>query len=307
MKPDPSAAAVALDDAAAPALMLGGYRIVREVGHSAHGATMYLAEDPRSGTPVALKTVMLVDEPARQRFMREARACHALDHPGIVKWLAYGEARAHGGGVGWIAMEWLPGADLSRYTEPTRLLPEPVALLVAARIAQALAHAHERGVIHRDLKPANVRIDLVTDSLRITDFGSAWMDDANRTRSGVMIGTPAYMSPEQLAGAAVDARSDLYALGVLLYELLTGRLPFSGGSMGSLLRRIAHDPAPDLRVSRPDCPSLMADVMARLLAKHPSQRQTDGQRLSLELRTIARHWHTRRAAPSGVKVPRHND
>jgi serine/threonine-protein kinase len=283
------------------ARVIAGYAIVREVARGAFGA-MHLAREPEHGHAVALKTIRLADASARDRFLREARACAKLDHPGIVDLRAFGEES----GLGWIAMEWLPGFDLVRYTRPARLLPEPVALEVAARIAEALAHAHDQGVVHRDLKPANVRLNLSTSLVKITDFGCAWLADAERTRSGQIIGTPLYMAPEQLAGTRTEARSDLYALGVVLFQLLSGSVPFAEDSVGTLLRAIASETAPDLRERRPDCPPMLAEMVARLLAKRPQDRQSDGRRLALELRTIARRWGDRQTAALPMPEPRHN-
>jgi eukaryotic-like serine/threonine-protein kinase len=285
--------------------VIGGCRIVRHIARGVFGA-LYLAEDQATGAAVALKTVRLADADASQRFRSETRAVAALDHPDIVRCQRFGDAHRQG----WIVLDWLPGADLRRYAEPQRLLPRPVVLEIAARIADALAHAHERGVVHRDLKPANVRCDLGAGRITLTDFGSAWLADAQRTRSGLIVGTPQYMAPEQLAGSQADPRSDLYALGVLLYELLTGALPFGGDSIGELLRRIAHEPAPDPRRVCSDLPPLLVEVLARLLAKPAVQRHTDGHRLAIELRTIARGLrprpHPRLIGPLGLGDPRHN-
>ncbi len=289
-----------------PAPVIGGCRIVRHIARGDFGA-LYLAEDEATGAAVALKMVRLADADASHRFRSETRAVAALDHPGIVRCLRFGDAHSQG----WIVLDWLPGADLRRYAEPQRLLPRPVVLEMAARIADALAHAHDRGVVHRDLKPANVRCDLGAGRVTLTDFGSAWLADAQRTRSGLIVGTPQYMAPEQLAGSQADPRSDLYALGVVLYELLTGTLPFSGDSIGELLRRIAHEPPPDPRRLCPDLPPLLVDVLGRLLAKPAVQRHSGGDRLAIELRTIARGLRPRPGppliGPLGRSDPRHND
>jgi eukaryotic-like serine/threonine-protein kinase len=286
--------------------VIGGCRIVRHIARS-DCCALYLAECQATGAAVALKMVRLADSDASLRFRSESRAVAALDHPGIVRCLRFGDAHSQG----WLVLDWLPGTDLRRYAQPQRLLPQPVVLEIAARIADALAHAHDRGVVHRDLKPANVRCDLGAGRVTLTDFGSAWLADAQRTRSGLIVGTPQYMAPEQLAGAQADRRGDLYALGVVLYELLTGTLPFSGESIGELLRRIAHEPVPDPRQRCPDLPPLLVDVLTRLLAKQASQRHTDGHRLAIELRTIARGLRPRSdppfVGPSGPGDPRHND
>jgi serine/threonine-protein kinase len=253
-------------------------------------ATVYRASERASGRAVALKTVRIgvgadVDrELWRERFLREAEASRRLEHEFIV--------RVHAGGVqgdgealvGWLAMEWVQGTDLSRYAQPARLLPEGLVLAIAARVALALDHAHRNGVVHRDVKPANVLFDPTTGAVKVADFGSARVADTMATRSGLIMGTPAYMAPEQLAGADATPQCDLYALGVLLFELLTGRRPFEADSMGALLSRIAHQPPQSLHSLRPDLPPLLDDILGRLLAKKPGDRHANGRLAALELR-----------------------
>jgi eukaryotic-like serine/threonine-protein kinase len=187
-------------------------------------------------------------------------------------------------------MELLAGADLSRYTRPGRLLPEPLALEIAAHIAEALAYAHRQGVVHRDVKPANVMFDPVSGGVKLTDFGLARAADAQATRSGMLLGSPAYMAPELLGGARAEAASDLYALGVLLFELLTGRLPFAADSMGALLRAMASQAPQTVRELRPDLPATQAAVLdaalAPVLARSPAERERDGDAWASELRQL---------------------
>src|SRR5688500_11242454 len=208
---------------------LGGYRIERLIGRGGVGA-LYLAVDPATEAPVAIKTIALGPDAerhaergeTRERFLREAAAASRLQHPDIVT--VHGAGEHHG--LGFIVMELVAGSDLSRYTRQARLLPEPVVLRIVARVADALAYAHTAGIVHRDVKPANVMVHLPTHQVKIADFGVARLADSARTRTGVTLGTPAFMSPEQLAGAPGDGRSDLYSLGVMLFQLLTGRLPY---------------------------------------------------------------------------------
>lgn len=268
-------------------LRFGPYVASAVLGQGASGP-VYLAQ--AGAQQVAIKALTL--DPAlpageqtsqRQRFLRQAEVLRSLSHPDIVAVVDSGER----GGEPWLAMELAPGADLSRYTRLQRLLPEPLVLRIGARIARALAHAHEHGVVHRDLKPANVRLDLSTDRLKLVDFGVARLQDAAVTRTGVTLGTPAYMAPEQLTGEPADARTDTYALGVMLYELLTGRLPFPATSLGELLRAVASgEPAP-LRHWRPELPAVLDDLIGRLLQRAPGLRPQNLPALAAELERMA--------------------
>jgi eukaryotic-like serine/threonine-protein kinase len=270
-----------------PGIQIGGYPLVRTFAHGALGE-LHLASDPDTGAPVAIKTVRLHGgDLTRDRFVRESQAAAKLQHPAIVQFHATG-IEGHGEeAVGWIAMEWVAGSDLARYTCAARLLPEPLVLELMAQAAEALSHAHRHGVVHRDIKPANLLFNPARSSLKIADFGCAHLTDAERSRSGVLAGTPVYMAPEQLAGAPVDGRCDLYALGVVLFELLTGHLPFESSSMGELLRAITSQPPPSLQRLRPDLPAALDELLARLLAKPPADRPSDGGVLARELRHVA--------------------
>lgn len=282
----------------APGTRLGSVRIERLLARGASGA-LYLALDEADGTPVAVKALPLADPAqaqattqSRERFLAEAQNAIGLRHPGIVA--SYSAAALDG--VGYLAMELLPGTDLSRYTRPGRLLPEPLALEIAASLAQALAYAHREGVVHRDVKPANVMFDPATQRVKLTDFGLARGVDAQATRSGVLLGSPAYMAPELLAGARADARSDLYALGVLLFELLTGRLPFEGASMGALLRAMATQVPQSVQALRPDLPAAQGAaldaVLAPVLARDPAGRLADGDAWARALRLVTAPGHS---------------
>ena len=270
-----------------PGVQIGGYPLVRTFAHGALGE-LHLASDPETGGPIAIKTVRLHGgELTRDRFIRESHAAAKLRHPSIVQCHATGIEGEGEEAIGWIAMEWVAGSDMARYTSASRLLPEPLVLELAAQAAEALAHAHRHGVVHRDIKPANLLFNPAKGKLKIADFGCAHLTDAERSRSGVLAGTPVYMAPEQLAGAAVDGRCDLYALGVVLFELLTGHLPFEAGSMGELLRAITSEPPPSLRRVRPELPAELDELLSRLLAKTPGERPPDGIALARELRHVA--------------------
>jgi eukaryotic-like serine/threonine-protein kinase len=266
---------------------LGPYRLLRTLGRGSMG-TVHLAVDSRDGRPVALKAMPLGQDGAdhaalRQRFLAEVAAARRLSHRDIVRLHDAGEEA----GQLWLAMELLHGCDLGRYTHMSRLLPEPLVLQLVERLARALAHAHAQGVVHRDIKPANVMLHLPTGQLKLTDFGVAGLADMSRTRTGVVLGTPYYMAPEQLAGAAADARSDLYALGVLLFQLLTGRLPHEHASLGELLRAVASEPAPDVRTLRPALSPALAGVVAQALQKQPARRPASGLELADTLAALA--------------------
>lgn len=256
---------------------VGPYRLQRLLGQGAT-SMVYLALDTRSGRAVALKLFAPsaqsgsdeVDD-ARARFLVEADTAARLKHPYIVRVYEAGE---HGGRL-WLAMQLLPGRSLVRYTHMSRLLPQPLVVQFAENLARALAHAHTQGVVHRDIKPGNVMLDLPTRKLKLTDFGVAGIADMSRTRTGVVLGTPLYMAPEQLAGAPADARGDQYSLGVLCFQLLSGRLPHESGSLGELLRQVARDSAPDLRSLRADVSPALAAVVDRALRKQPANRFAD--------------------------------
>ena len=263
---------------------VAGFRLQRLLGRGASGE-VYLAEGA-GGPPVALKLSSVptgdAEDAWKQGFITAARNAQRLVHPDIVA--------VHGAGIegrlAWLAMELVPGDDLSRYTTQSRLLPEALVLALGSRMAAAVAHAHRQGVMHRDLKPANVLVHLPGNIVKLADFGIARASDAAQTGTGVVMGTPAYMAPEQLAGNAPTPATDLYALGVMLFQLLSGRLPHEASSMGELLRDVASTPAPDLRTLVPTVSAGTAELVARLLAKQPSRRPASCELLVAELQAV---------------------
>jgi serine/threonine protein kinase len=268
---------------------LGRYRIDAQIGRGSMGA-VYLGHDPQIGRQVAIKTLALSREfsgaklvEARERFFREAETAGRLQHPDIVTIFDAGEAQD----LAYIAMEFIRGHDLQMHASASRLLPLPQLLDIAARVADALAQAHSQGVVHRDIKPANVMIDPDAGLVKVMDFGVARITDASTTRTGLVLGTPSYMSPEQMAGRPVDGRSDLYSLGVMLFQLLTGRLPHNGDSMARLMFQIANEPAPDVRSVRPELPEALANIVALAVEKRPEVRYADGRQMAADLRAVA--------------------
>lgn len=268
--PEPQAAASDFPDASAG---VPGYRPLRVLGRGATSEVL-LALHEASGQLVALKvfafnggTTPALDE-ALARFVAEADASRRLRHPDIIAVLDAGRAQDRA----WMAMEFVEGHDLSRYTAKVRLLPETLVLGMGVRLARALAHAHGQGIVHRDIKPANVRVDLTHDVVKLGDFGVARLADAARTRTGLMLGTPAYMAPEVLAGGDAGPPADIHALAVMLYELLTGERPYRGDSLGELIREVAQQPVPQLRARRPDLPDALSDLLASAMAKQPEAR-----------------------------------
>lgn len=261
------------------------YELKHELGKGAMGV-VYQGRDLRSGQMVAIKTLALHQEfegaalvDARERFFKEAEAAGRLEHPNIVTIDGSGEAQ----GLAYIAMEFVAGTDLTAFTQPPHLLPVAQVLAIGARVASALDYAHAHHVVHRDVKPANIMWDPATDTVKVMDFGVARITDASKTRTGIVLGTPSFMSPEQLCGAKVDGRTDLYALGVTLFQLLTGALPLRAESMPELMHKIVHVPAPDVRTLRPDLPEAVATLVAKALNKRPEDRYQTGAQLAQAL------------------------
>jgi serine/threonine-protein kinase len=270
---------------------LGRYVIERRIGRGAMGA-VYLAKDPRINRAVAVKAIPIDKEfeddelkEARVRFFREAESAGRLTHPNIITVFDAGEDK----GLAYIAMEYVPGIPLRDFTDPKRLLAPKRALELAASTAEALDYAHNQGVIHRDIKPANLLYNPKEGSLKISDFGVARITDNNRTKTGIVLGTPMYMSPEQLGAENLTGHSDLFSLGVTLYELLIGEVPFKAGNIAALMAKITtEDPAPIAGKRTGLAPSIDA-VLAKALAKRPEDRFSCGAEMAIALRNCARY------------------
>src|SRR6185369_14713451 len=268
--------------------MLGRYQVEKELGKGAMGV-VYLGKDPKIGRVVAIKTMALSEEfegeeltDVRERFFREAETAGRLQHQNIVTIFDAGEEHD----LAYIAMEFLKGKDLVDLCKDGQLLPLPRVLSIVARVAEALAYAHRQNVVHRDIKPANIMYEFDTDTVKVTDFGIARITDSSKTKTGLVLGTPSFMSPEQIAGKKVDGRSDLYSLGVMLFQMLTGVLPFRGDSMAELMYKIANEEAPDIRIIRKDISERLANIVALSLSKRPETRYQDGNQFAADLRSV---------------------
>jgi CHASE2 domain-containing sensor protein/predicted Ser/Thr protein kinase len=273
-----------LSDAEKP--MLGRYEVEKELGKGAMGV-VYLGRDPKIGRQVAIKTMSLAQEfdsdelpEVKARFFREAETAGRLSHPNIVSIFDAGEEHD----LAYIAMEYIQGYDLTRHIKPDTLLPVADVLKIVADAAEALDYAHAHNVVHRDIKPANLMWLTDRRIIKVTDFGIARITDASRTKTGIVLGSPSYMSPEQIAGRKVDGRSDLFSLAVTLYQLLTGTLPFQADSMATLMFKIGNEPHVPMRALRPDLPEGIDIVLARALRKDPAQRLASGKDFAAALR-----------------------
>lgn len=294
-----------LDGGAVEKPMLGRYQVEKELGKGAMGV-VYLGKDPKIGRVVAIKTMALSQEfegeeldDARERFFREAETAGRLQHQNIVTIFDAGEEHD----LAYIAMEFLKGKDLADVTKDGSLLPIPKVLSIVARVAEALAYAHKQNVVHRDIKPANIMYEPDSDTVKVTDFGIARITDSSKTKTGLVLGTPSFMSPEQIAGKKVDGRSDLYSLGVMLFQMLAGVLPFRGDSMAELMYKIANEEAPDIRIIRKELSTRLAAIVALSLAKKPELRYQDGDRFAAELREVIADLGVASSAVSSAPAP----
>ena len=266
--------------------MLGRYQVEREIGRGAMGM-VYLGRDPRIGRTVAIKTMALSQEfdeeqlaDVKARFYREAETAGRLNHPNIVTVYDVGEEQD----LSYIAMDFLQGKPLSAWCRPENLLPAEKIFDIIIKVAEALDYAHKQQVVHRDIKPANIMYDEKSGVVKVTDFGVACLVDSSKTKTGTVLGSPSYMSPEQLAGKKVDGRSDLFSLGVTFFQLLTGELPFVADSLASLMYKIANEKHVDVRILRPDLPTCVSTIVNRALYKDIEKRVQSGHHLANALR-----------------------
>ena len=277
---------------------LGRYQIDSEIGRGAMGM-VYLGHDDKIGRTVAIKTMVLSDEfeddmrdEVRNRFFREAEAAGRLDHPNIVTVYDVGEEQD----LAYIAMDYLKGKDLTTYCTAKKLLPVSEIFQIIISMAMALDYAHQQHVVHRDIKPANIIYDRQKRLAKITDFGVACLTDASKTKTGTILGSPYYMSPEQLAGKKVDGRADLFSLGVTLYQMLSGELPFQGDSIANLMYNITNEKQPDIRRYRSDLPNCVNNVVNKSLQKEAAARYASGKQMAAAMKRCQEHIREMEAA-----------
>jgi serine/threonine-protein kinase len=263
-----------LDEAETEAVRkLGRYDILGTLGKGSMGL-VYKALDPKINRLLAIKTIRFSEEfdedvisEIKERFFREAEIAGQLSHPSIVTIYDVGEHQD----LTYMAMEFLEGNDLENHISKKNLLPFRKVLSIVASVADALHYAHKHDVIHRDIKPANIML-LNGGGVKVTDFGIAKAISSSRTKTGVILGTPNYMSPEQIMGQKIDQRSDIFSLGVLFFQLLTGETPFHGDNLSSLLYQITQVKHPAVREYNPKIPKVCEKIVDKALAKNPNIR-----------------------------------
>lgn len=263
---------------------LGRYEIIGELGQGAMGV-VYKAKDPLIDRPVAIKTINLNQaleekEEYEARFYQEAKAAGRLSHPNIVTIYDVGKS----GDVAYIAMEFLQGRELRDVLNEVPLLPIDQVLDIVVQVAQGLAYAHEYGIVHRDVKPANIMV--VRDGhVKITDFGIARMASSSvRTQTGMVLGSPKYMSPEQVLGKPIDQRTDIFSLGVMLYEMLTGQVPFNGENVNAIMYQVLNTVSLPPSAMNSAVPDMLNFIVAKALAKTPDNRYRDASEFAEDLR-----------------------
>lgn len=266
--------------------VLGRYEIEKEIGRGAMGM-VYLGKDPRIGRTVAIKTMALAREfdedeleEVKQRFLREAETAGRLSHHNIVTIYDVGEEDE----LAYIAMDYLKGHDLSRHRQTDKLLPVDVIIDIAIQVASALDYAHKHDVVHRDIKPANIIYDESTKVAKVTDFGVACLTSSSKTKTGTMLGSPAYMSPEQSCGKKVDGSSDIFSLGTTLYQLATGKLPFNSDTVAGVTHMICNEKQVDAKKIRDDIPACLSRIINKSLQKNKEDRYKNGAQMAKALR-----------------------
>ena len=276
---------------------LGRYEILAELGRGAMGV-VYKAHDPMLDRLVAIKTINMALEGSEKaqygaRFQQEARAAGSLNHPNIVTVHDIGKS----GDVAYMAMEYIEGVELRSMLGDGQPLPVARAVSIAAQIAEGLAYAHERGVVHRDIKPPNIMV-LPNGLVKITDFGIARMrTSVVQTQTGMMMGSPKYMSPEQVIGQRADHRSDIFSLGIILYEMLAGNAPFAGESVTAIMYQIVNFAPPAPSAVKVELPEMLDAIIAKMLVKPMDERYQSTAELARDLRACEHSLTAAVAAP----------
>ncbi len=268
---------------------LGRYEIQKQLGKGAMGV-VYLGQDPRINRTTAIKTFRFTEdhepeeaEKLKAKFFREAESAGTLSHPNIVTIYDAGDE----GDVAYIAMEYLEGDDLQKYTKKSTLLPIRRVIDVIADIAEGLDYAHSKGIVHRDVKPANIMMNK-NGVIKITDFGIARITASSQTQTGVVKGTPHYMSPEQISGEKVDGRSDIFSLGAMMFQMLTGKVPFKGDSPAALMHQIMNTPHPDPRKINPKIVKPLVTIIDKAMAKKRDGRYQSAAQMAAHLRALGK-------------------
>jgi tRNA A-37 threonylcarbamoyl transferase component Bud32 len=280
-------ATVVVQEVAQAKPTLGRYEILEELGRGAMGI-VYKGRDPKLGRLTAIKTIRFTDdfdedqvEKIKEQFYREAEVVAKLSHPNIVTIYDVGEDLE----LSYLAMEYLEGESLEKYAERGSLLAIRKCLDVVAQVCDALDYAHSRGIVHRDVKPANIMI-LKNGLVKVTDFGIARATATSKTRTGVIKGTPYYMSPEQISGMRVDGRSDIFSLGVVFYQLLTGELPFGGENLAAIMYQITSVPHDSPTKHNPKIYKAAVAILDRALEKKLEKRYQNAKQMGDHLRLL---------------------
>jgi len=261
--------------------VLGRYELQRELGRGAMGV-VYLGHDPKIVRDVAVKTINLKQfsgseaDAIRKRFFREAEAAGRLNHPNIVTVFDIGDEQ----NLAFIAMDYVPGRPLSEYTNQGEMLDCNTTYKLISQAAQAIDYAHRQGIVHRDIKPGNILYNESDERIKVSDFGIARVTDTTTTRTGTILGSPSYMAPEQLTDGKVDGRADIFSLGVTLYQLLTGELPFKGESLASLAYQITNKKHRSIRELRPELSIKVVKIINKALQKNPAKRYASAQEMA---------------------------
>ncbi|MCU7924090.1 MAG: protein kinase [Candidatus Thiodiazotropha sp. (ex Dulcina madagascariensis)] len=282
---------------------IGRFSLIEEIGEGAM-SIVYKAFDPEINRTLAIKLLRgecAADPEYRYRFLQEAKAAGKLTHPNIVTIFDVGEADQGP----YIAMEFLEGRTLEEMMDSDTQISTREAVVYGIQLAEALDYSHARGIVHRDVKPGNIISPDDGHTIRITDFGIAHVDSPNkehRTMMGAVLGTPQYMSPEQVEGQPVDGRSDLFSLGVILYQLITGEKPFVSETLTSLLMKIVQEDPVPIDAKKPDIPQSLQKIIERLLSKRPEQRIQTGKELATALRSVVHEIDEKQQHVSEAKI-----